>query len=89
MNDKLEEMWKGADVTYFKALARNDPAMIKRKTWEEIKLKSKYLGGVYKQAAVAYLISICLGQAKENYIKSVRIACTPHLRWESNSGHPE
>jgi len=32
MNDKLEEMWKGADVTYFKALARNDPAMIKRKT---------------------------------------------------------
>ena len=29
MNDKLEEMWEGADVTYFKALARNDPALKK------------------------------------------------------------
>jgi hypothetical protein len=85
----LEEMWKGADLTYFKALARKDPALKKEKTWEGIKLKGKYLGGVYKQATVAYLGSICLGQAEENYIKSVRIACTLHTRWESNSGHPE
>jgi hypothetical protein len=88
MNDKLEDKWKEADVTYFKALARNDSAM-GGGGWEGIKLKSKYLGGVYKQAAVAYLGSICPGQAEENYIKSVRIACTLHLRWESNSGHPE
>jgi hypothetical protein len=61
MNDKLGEMWKGAAVTHFKALARKDLAL-KKKT-RGTKLKSKYLGGLYKQAAVAYLGSICLGQA--------------------------
>jgi hypothetical protein len=55
MNDKLEEIRKGADVTYF---------------------KGKDLGGMYMQAAVAYLGSICLGQAEGNYVKSVRIAGT-------------
>jgi hypothetical protein len=30
MNDKLEKMWKRADVTYFKAPSRNDPALKKR-----------------------------------------------------------
>ena len=31
MNNKLEEIWKGVNVTYFKALARNDPALKKGK----------------------------------------------------------
>jgi len=44
MNDKLGEMWKGADVTHFKALARKDPALKKRKT-RGVKLRSKYFEG--------------------------------------------
>jgi len=32
MNDNLEDMWKGADLTYFKALARKKK---KEKNFEE------------------------------------------------------